>query len=87
MNNERSIINIKIDDTTKIYTNEILDITIIELKNIEKINYFLTLDKQIINAINSENGEQIDYFDNIYENEFIYPKLYEKCFCFVWFII
>ena len=72
MNNERSTINIIIDDTTKIYTNEILDITIIELKNIDKINYFLTLDKQLINAINSENGEQFDYFDNIYGNESIY---------------
>ena len=72
LNNERSTINIIIDDTTKIYTNEILDITIIELKNIDKINYFLTLDNQIINAINSENGEQFDYFDNIYGNESIY---------------
>ena len=41
LNNEKTTINFKIDDTTKRYTNEILDITIIELKENDKINKFL----------------------------------------------
>ena len=43
LNNEKTTINFKIDDTMKRYTNEILDITIIELKENDKINKFMDL--------------------------------------------
>ena len=48
LNNEAKFKNILIDEKRKRYTNEILDVTIIEL-NEEKddIKYFLTLDDQI----------------------------------------
>ena len=43
--------NIRIDDNRKVYLNEKLDITIIEIKNIDKINYFLELDENILSNI------------------------------------
>ena len=41
----------------KRYTNEILDITIIEIKDNDKINNFFDLDENIKERINSENCE------------------------------
>ena len=74
LNNEEIFRNIKIDSKRKRYTNEILDITIIEInEDIDNINDFLILDNQILNKYNSDNDENnINYFKNIYEKESIY---------------
>ena len=74
LNNEEIFKNIKIDSKRKRYTNEILDITIIEInEDIDNINDFLILDNQILNKYNSDNDENnINYFKNIYEKESIY---------------
>jgi len=85
LNNEAKFKNILIDEKRKRYTNEILDVTIIEL-NEEKddIKYFLTLDDQIyfyfsinniyliimvLSGFNSKNTGENNYFNNIYQNE------------------
>ena len=74
LNNEEIFRNIKIDSKRKRYTNEILDITIIEInEDIDNINDFLILDNQILNKYNSDNDENnINYFRDIYEKESIY---------------
>ena len=74
LNNEEIFRNIKIDSKRKRYTNEILDITIIEInEDIDNIKDFLILDNQILNKYNSDNDENnINYFKNIYEKESIY---------------
>ena len=72
LNNEKTTINLNIDDTMKRYTNEILDITIIELKENDKINKFLELDKQILDLIDSKNYDNSEYINNLYENNSIY---------------
>ena len=56
----------------KRYTNEILDITIIELKENVKINQFLEIDKQILDLIDSKNYDNNEYVNNLYENNSIY---------------
>jgi V8-like Glu-specific endopeptidase len=73
LNNESKFKNILIDEKRKRYTNEILDVTIIEL-NEEKddIKYFLTLDDQILSGFNSKNTGENNYFNNIYQNESLY---------------
>ena len=49
LNNEETFKNIKIDLNRKRYTNEILDVTIIEIKeNMDNISDFLILDNQIV---------------------------------------
>ena len=78
LNNNQTIINIKIEENMKRYTDENLDVTIIEIKENDKINMFLELDEQIINVINSENNENFDYFNNLYEGESIYILNYMK---------
>ena len=74
LNNEEIFKNFKIDSKRKRYTNEILDVTIIEInEDIDNIKDFLILDNQILNKYNSDNDENnINYFKNIYEKEFIY---------------
>ena len=76
LNNNKKRINIKIDEERKRYANEILDVTIIELKEIDKINNFLDLDESIKDVINSNEDEKDDYFNNLYENESIYILSY-----------
>ena len=58
----------------KRYTNEILDITIIELLENDNIKHFLSLDKKILDKINirKDDSSSISYFNNILENESIY---------------
>ena len=60
VNNEEIKI-IKIDNSRKKYTNpdNKIDITIIEIKSIDKINYFLEYDKDIINK--NEEFIKLDY--------------------------
>ena len=74
LNNEEIFKNIKIDSKRKRYTNEILDVTIIEIyEDIDNIKDFLILDNQILNKYNSDNDENnINYFRDIYEKESIY---------------
>ena len=73
LNNEVTFKNILIDEKRKRYTNEILDVTIIELnEKKDDIKYFLTLDDQILSGFNSKNTGQNNYFNNIYQNESLY---------------
>ena len=77
LNNEESTRNIKIDSTRKIYTNEILDITIIEILEKDNIKNFLTLDKQILDTINlSKDDNSVSFFNNYYKKESIYVLNY-----------
>ena len=77
LNNEESTRNIKIDSTRKIYTNEILDITIIEILEKDNIKNFLTLDKQILDTINlSIDDNSVSFFNNYYKKESIYVLNY-----------
>ena len=72
LNNEKITINIEIDETMKRYTNENYDITIIELKENDKINNFLDMSDQIKSRIDANINENFDYFNNLYEKESIY---------------
>jgi len=65
LNNEKEFKEIKIDSKRKKYTNEKLDVTIIEIKDEDNINNFLSLDNKIMNA-------DINNYNNIYKNESIY---------------
>ena len=78
LNDEETTINIEIDNGRKRYTNEILDVTIIELNDNDKIKNFLTLDKKVINIISSENKDKdrTEYFNNIYESISLYILKY-----------
>ena len=73
---EETTINIEIDNGRKRYTNEILDVTIIELNDSDNIKHFLTLDKKVINIISSENKDRTEYFNNIYESISLYILKY-----------
>ena len=76
LNNDEKTVNIEIDDKRRRYTNEILDVTIIEVKEDDEIENFLTLDKKLINIIKSDKNEKLDYLNNFYENESIYILKY-----------
>ena len=85
LNNETIIKDIILDSNRKRYTNETLDVTIIEIREKEdNINDFLLLDKQIINLINKKSNTNNEKFlNNLYENESIYLLNYmngEKIF-------
>ena len=73
---EETTINIEIDNGRKRYTNEILDVTIIELNDNDNIKHFLTLDKKVINIISSENKDRTEYFNNIYKSISLYILKY-----------
>ena len=73
LNNEEEFKNIIIHSQRKRYTNEILDVTIIEIfEEKDKIKDFLALDKQIIAQLNLKNNENTNYFNDIYNKESIY---------------
>ena len=73
MNNEEIIKNIKIDSKRKRYTNEILDITIIELLERDNIINYLSLDKQILDIINfGKDDNSVNYYNNLYKKGSIY---------------
>ena len=73
-NNEEITKKIKLNRNRLIYTNEKLDVTIIEI--IENKDYFnnnyLELDDQIINYFKLNNKEDPSYINNIYSNKSIY---------------
>ena len=74
-NNEEIIKNIKIDSNRKRYTNEKLDITIIEILGKDNINNYLTLDQQIKDRINLGKDDisiNTNYISNMYANQSIY---------------
>jgi hypothetical protein len=77
LNNDEKTVNIEIDDKRRRYTNEILDVTIIEVKEDDEIENFLTLDKKLINIIKSDKNEKLDYLNNFYENESVCIKICE----------
>jgi len=73
INNGEIMKNIKIDSNRKRYTNENLDITIIELLEKDNIYNFLPLDKNIIDKINFNKDDisinsinSTKYFDNLF---------------------
>ena len=69
---ENNIRNLNLNNRMK-YTNEEYDITIIEIKNEDKINNYLELDDNIINDILKNDNNNIDYKDKtIYIIQ--YPK-------------
>ena len=74
LNNEETFKNIIIDSNRKRYTNEILDVTIIEIKeNMDNISDFLILDNQILDKYNLGPDENnINCFNDIYQNESVY---------------
>ena len=74
LNNEKNDIkNIKIDNNRLRYTNENLDITIIEIKNKDKLNnQYLELEDNIINYFNLNKSEKPDFLNKIYSNKSIY---------------
>ena len=77
LNNEATIKNIKMDFNRKRYTNQKLDITIIEILEKDYINNYLTLDKQIINRIYlGKDDSSTNYISNLYSNESIYILSY-----------
>ena len=76
LNDKETTINIEIDNGRKRYTNEILDVTIIELNDNDNIKHFLTLDKKVINIISSENKDRTEYFNNIYKSISLYILKY-----------
>ena len=78
LNKERIII--KLDRNRLIYTNEKLDITIIELKEDDhNLNIkYLELDDEIINYFKQNKKETAEYINNLYLNESIYSLNYQK---------
>ena len=78
LNKERIII--KLDRNRLIYTNEKLDITIIEIKEDDhNLNIkYLELDDEIINYFKQNKKETPEYINNLYLNESIYSLNYQK---------
>ena len=73
LNNESIFKNISINSQRKRYTNEFLDVTIIELfEEKDGIKDFLSLDNHIIQALNLPNNKINNFLSNIYKNESIY---------------
>ena len=74
LNNDKTIKELKLDDNRLKYTNEKLDITIIEIKeNEDKLNVqYLELDDELINYFKQKKKESPDYLNNSYLNESIY---------------
>ena len=79
INNDNKTKTLKLDRNRKIYTNEKLNITIIEIKGNENINdKYLELDDEIINYLNLNKKKNLNHFNNIYSNESIYILNYLK---------
>ena len=72
--NDKQIKTIKLDNNRLKYTNEKLDITIIEIKENEDNlnNKYLELDDEIIKYFKKAQKVCKNYLDNIYNNESIY---------------
>ena len=79
LNNEKVKKFIKINNNRKRYTNEILDITIIEIdEKKDDIHDYIELDKDIINLIKLSKNEIINNYKDIYKNQSIYILNYLK---------
>ena len=64
---------ITLDNSRLKYTNEKLDITIIEIKENDKLNNkYLELDDEIINYFKSNQKDDPKYLNSIYVNKSIY---------------
>ena len=73
LNNDKKIKRIELDNNRLKYTNEKLDITIIEIKDNDKLNNkYLKLDDEIMNYIKLNKKEDINYLSDIYSNNSIY---------------
>ena len=73
LNNDKKIKRIQLDNNRLIYTNEKLDITIIEIKDNDIINNkYLELDNEIMNYFNLNKEEDLNYLSDIYSNNSIY---------------
>ena len=59
LNDDKNKKLLKIDNGRKIYTNEELDVTIIEIKEKDEINNYLELDDEIKNSIKTDNDKYI----------------------------
>ena len=71
LNNDKIVKRIKLDNDRLRYTNEILDVTIIEIiKNKDNLNNeYLELDDTIINYFKSKEKEYPDYLNEIYSHK------------------
>ena len=74
LNNDKITKTIKLDKNRKIYTDEQLDVTIIEIKENEDNlnNKYLELDDEIISYFKLNKKENPNYINNIYSNKSIY---------------
>ena len=78
-NNEKECRNIIIDSHRKRYTNEILDVTIIEIyEKKDNISNFLTLDDKILSEFNQEKNIDVQFYDNVYQKKSIYLLNYKN---------
>ena len=78
LNLNNDIVIIKLENNRIMYTNEKLDITIIEIKeNNLNINY-LEIEDEMINFIKLNNKEKTYYLNNLYINDSIYSLNYYK---------
>ena len=82
LHNDKKLKTIKLDNNRMIYTNERLDITIIEIKeNIDNLNNkYLELDDEIINYLTLNKKQIKKYINDIYSNESIYLINYPEYF-------
>jgi len=66
INNDKKIKTLKVDRNKKLYTNEKLDITIIEIKENEDNlnNKFLELENELINYLKLNRKEKLYYSKN-----------------------
>ena len=75
--NEKKIIYL--DNQRKKYLNKELNLFIIEIKESDKIKYFLKLDREIKNYCNSNNSQDnlINYFNELYKDNLIFTLNYK----------
>ena len=73
-NNDKAIKRIKLDNNRLIYSNEKLNITIIEIKeNQDNLNNnYFELDDEIINYLELTKKQGLFYLNNLYNNNSIY---------------
>ena len=78
LNNDKKEKEIELDENRIRYTNEKLDITIIEIKDEDELNNkYIELDDRIINYFKS-NKKDPNYLNNIYSSESIYIPNYPE---------
>ena len=76
---DKEIRSIKIDEKRKRYTNEKLDITIIEIKEEDKLNNeYIELDDNIIDYFKLNKKEKPNYINELYCNKSIYILNYPE---------